>query len=51
MRFKSTASLMLGMPDMGDAGNRNAPQQTQPKKKKKFGIGDVLKGAVGIPGS
>jgi len=51
VRFKSTASLMLGMPDMGDAGNQNAPQQTQPKKKKKFGIGDVLKGAVGIPGN
>jgi len=51
VRFKSTASLMLGMPDMGAAGNPNAPQQTQPKKKKKFGIGDVLKGAVGIPGN
>ena len=50
VRFKSTASLMLGMPQMGDASDE-APQQQQPKKKKKFGIGDVLKGAVGIPGN
>ncbi len=45
VRFKSTASLMLGMPDMGAAGDEAAPQQ-QPKKKKRFGIGDVLKGAI-----
>ena len=49
-RFKTTASLMLGMPDMGgaQAGNPNQPQQ--PKKKKRFGIGDVLKGAIPLPG-
>jgi hypothetical protein len=51
VRFKSTASLMLGMPDMGQADDRSTPQQQQPKKKKRFGIGDVLKGAVGIPGN
>ena len=51
VRFKSTASLMLGMPQMGATGDEPAPQQQQPKKKKKFGIGDVLKGAVGIPGN
>jgi hypothetical protein len=50
VRFKSTASMMLGMPDMGQAGDRSTPQQQQPKKKR-FGIGDVLKGAVGIPGN
>ena len=49
-RFKTTASLMLGMPQMG-AGPDGAPgQQQQPKKKKRFGIGDVLKGAIPIPG-
>ena len=51
VRFKSTASLMLGMPQMGATGDEPAPQQQQRKKKKKFGIGDVLKGAVGIPGN
>ncbi|MCH8616686.1 hypothetical protein LZ016_11320 [Sphingomonas sp. SM33] len=51
-RFKTTASLMLGMPQMGgmDSGaGQPGTQQQQPKKKKKFGLGDVLKGAVGIP--
>jgi hypothetical protein len=50
-RFKTTASLMLGMPQMGgmDSGSAPAGTQQQPKKKKKFGLGDVLKGAVGIP--
>lgn len=47
-RFKTTASLMLGMPQMGgmdpDQGQPNA--QPQPKKKKKFGLGDILQGAV-----
>ncbi len=51
VRFKSTASLMLGMPQMGEAGDGVPQQQQQPKKKKRFGIGDVLKGAVGIPGN
>ena len=50
-RFKTTASLMLGMPQMGGTqGTTPGQPATQPpKKKKKFGIGDVLKGAVGIP--
>ena len=52
VRFKTTASLMLGMPEMGDAAqSERSGSRQQPKKKKKFGIGDVLKGAVGIPGS
>ena len=37
VRFKTTSSMMLGMPQMGD---QNAPQQ--PRKKKKFGLGDIL---------
>ena len=45
VRFKTTASMMLGMPQMGGAGE-GASQQQPPKKKKKFGIGDVLKGVV-----
>ena len=50
-RYKTTASLMLGMPQMGamDSGQPATQQQQQPKKKKKFGLGDVLKGAAGIP--
>jgi hypothetical protein len=47
-RFKTTASLMLGMPQMGamDAEQGQPSGQTQPKKKKKFGLGDILQGAV-----
>ena len=51
-RFKTTASLMLGMPQMGgmEGGTTPAGQRQQPpKKKKKFGLGDVLKGAMGVP--
>jgi hypothetical protein len=44
-RFKTVSSIMLGMPQMGDQDGA-APGQPQPKKKKKFGIGDVLKGAI-----
>jgi hypothetical protein len=48
VRFKTTASLMLGMPQMG-AAPEGAPQgqQQQPKKKKKFGLGDILNGTLG----
>lgn len=54
VRYKTTASLMLGMGDMmGDAGQdepQAARQQPQPKKKKRgFGLGDIIKGATGIP--
>jgi hypothetical protein len=50
-RFKTTASLMLGMPNMGEMqGQSGAQQPTQPKKKKKrFGIGDILGGAIPHP--
>jgi hypothetical protein len=49
-RFKTTASLMLGMPQMDAEGADPSQQQQQPKKKKRFGIGDVLKGAIPLPG-
>ena len=43
VRFKTTSSLMLGMPQMGAAPDAGAPQGQQPqKKKKKFGLGDIL---------
>jgi hypothetical protein len=47
-RFKTTASLMLGMPQMGEmqAEPGQPGGQPQPKKKKKFGLGDILQGAV-----
>jgi hypothetical protein len=47
VRYKTTASLIRGMGDMGRMqGSQNPAAQQQPrKKKKKFGIGDVL----GIP--
>ena len=38
-RFKTVSSMMLGMPQMGADGV--SPQQ-QPRKKKKFGLGDIL---------
>jgi hypothetical protein len=48
VRYKSTASLILGMGDMsGDSDNEQsqATPQEQPKKKKKgFGLGDLIGG-------
>lgn len=47
-RYKTTASLMIGMAGMfGDSGDepqaQQQPQQQQPKKKKRgFGLGDLL---------
>ncbi|HEY1143602.1 MAG TPA: hypothetical protein VGE68_06170, partial [Sphingomicrobium sp.] len=49
VRFKTVTSMVLGMPQMGASEMQNPQQQQPPKKKKRFGIGDVLKGAVGIP--
>jgi hypothetical protein len=50
-RFKTTASLMLGMPQMGASSGTATPgQQPQPKKKKRFGLGDILQGAIPVPG-
>jgi len=55
VRYKTTASLMMGMEGMmGEAMGNEEPapqqqqQQQQPKKKKKFGLGDVL-GGVPFP--
>jgi hypothetical protein len=52
VRFKTSASLMRGMGAMGGMGGASAQpgQPTQPpKKRKKFGLGDVLKGVVPVP--
>jgi len=52
VRFKTTASLMRGMGQMGayGDGDQAQPQQQQPAqqpaKKKRFGIGDLLGGAI-----
>lgn len=53
VRFKTSASMMRGMGAMGGMG-RAAAQPGQPapppKKRKRFGLGDVLKEVVPIPG-
>lgn len=52
VRYKTIASLMRGMGGMM-GGNVEGPQPGQPgqpqKKRKKFGLGDALKGAIPIP--
>ena len=52
-RYKSTASLMLGMGGAFGAAQAQQPQQVppqqQPKKKKRFGLGDLIEGATGVP--
>ncbi|QNM82032.1 hypothetical protein H8M03_08290 [Sphingomonas sabuli] len=49
VRYKTTASVMLGMGDMmGDAGP-GQPQPQQPRRKRKFGLGDLIQGATGLP--
>ena len=50
VRYKTTASLIRGMGGMGQmqSGDNPANQQQPKKKKKKFGIGDVL-GSVPLP--
>ena len=54
VRYKTTASLMRGMGGMmGQAPQRQQQQagqpEQQPRKKKRFGLGDVLKGAIPVP--
>ena len=54
VRYKTTASLMLGMGDMMGAASdddqpQRAQQQQQPKKKKRFTLGDLIQGATGLP--
>jgi hypothetical protein len=47
-RYKATASVMLGMGDMSDDADDRQPQaQAQkPKKKRGFGLGDLIQQAV-----
>ena len=57
VRYKTTASVMHGMGAMmgGGAGmganppDPQAQRQQPPKKKKRFGIGDLLGGAIPVP--
>jgi hypothetical protein len=57
VRYKTTASLMHGLGGMmGGAMSEHAPEQEQqpgqepPKKKKKgFGLGDLLGGSLPVP--
>jgi hypothetical protein len=58
VRYKTTASLMHGMGAMmGGAMSEQAPEQQQPqpgqeprkKKKKGFGLGDLLGGSLPVP--
>jgi hypothetical protein len=55
VRYKTTASLMRGMAGMmgasdGGAAPEQAQQpQQQPRKKKRFGLGDLIQGATGAP--
>jgi hypothetical protein len=62
VRYKTTASLMYGLggmmggammggPAMAQPGaaQQQQPGQQPPKKKKKFGIGDLLGGALPVP--
>jgi hypothetical protein len=50
VRFKTTASVMHGMGGMmgasGDADAQPQDAQQPPKKKKRFGIGDLIGGAI-----
>ena len=48
VRFKTSASLMRGMGDMR-GGATGTPQPGQPRKRKKFGLGDILNGAIPVP--
>jgi hypothetical protein len=54
VRYKTTASLMRGMGQMMGASDDGAAphpaqQPQQPKKKKRFGLGDLIGGAIPIP--
>ena len=56
VRYKTTASLMRGMGAMGGMTGAAPQTQQQPgqtaqpqRKKKRFGLGDILKGAIPVP--
>jgi hypothetical protein len=48
VRFKTGASLIRGMGDMRGAAEPVQPGQP-PKKRKRFGLGDILNGTVPVP--
>ena len=45
LRYKSTATMIRGLDMEGDASRSGEP----PRKKKRFGIGDMLRGAIPVP--
>ena len=50
VRFKSSATMMLGMGGMIGGDDSDAPPGAlPPRKKHRFGLGDVLTGAIPIP--
>jgi hypothetical protein len=55
VRYKTAASLMRGMGQMmgaadeGQAPPQQGQQPQQPRKKKRFGLGDLIGGAIPIP--
>jgi hypothetical protein len=54
VRYKTTASLMLGMSAMmgdadGSASQARRAAQPQPKRKRRGLLGDIIEGATGIP--
>jgi hypothetical protein len=55
VRYKTNASLMRGMGQMmgasenGEASMQQDQQAQQPKKKKRFGLGDLIGGAIPHP--
>ena len=58
VRYKTTASIMRGMGGMDAAADegqtqpqqqQQQQQQQQRKKKRRFGIGDLIQGATGLP--
>jgi hypothetical protein len=55
VRYKSTASMVMGMGAMMGASGQPQQQAQQPaqapppKRKRGFGLGDVIRGATGIP--
>ena len=50
VRYRATTSWLIGGPDMGDAGD-GANAQPNPRCRRRGGLGGVLGGALGLPGS
>jgi len=49
VRFKTTATVMHGMGGFGDADSRSGQPARPAKKKKRFGLGDILNGTIPNP--